>query len=73
VAAFRGPGFAVCYIYRGRTVRIDTGRLGTGEIKAEWLDPRTGATIPAGVHQAGGLVPFTAPDGQDWVLVLRII
>ena len=72
VAAFRGPGFAICYLYRGRTVRIDTSRLGAGEITAEWLDPRTSERSPAGTVQAGGLVPFTAPDAQDWALELRV-
>lgn len=71
VAGFKGPGFAVCYVYRGRTVRLDTGRIDAEDLTAEWLDPRTGGTIPAGLHRSGGLVPFAAPDSQDWVLVLH--
>jgi hypothetical protein len=73
VAGFKGPGFAVCYIYQGRKIRIDTGRIeASGSLlSAFWFDPRTGNKIADGACRRGDTVAFTAPDDQDWVLVLQ--
>lgn len=57
---------AVLYLPQGGTVSVDAGRLG-GDAAGTWFDPRTGETTAA--NGEGG--QYDAPDGQDWVLVLR--
>jgi hypothetical protein len=64
VAAARAPdgSFAVVYLPVGGSVTLRQDML-QPELRAEWYDPRTGTFQPADPS-------FTAPDGQDWVLVL---
>jgi hypothetical protein len=71
VTAARDPGgrVALLYLPAGGDVRLDTRPLAAG-LAATWIDPRSGGETAAGpVPQ--GTVTLTAPDGEDWVLVLR--
>lgn len=54
---------AAVYLPAGGTVALRSGLLTT--TSATWCDPRDGSTKPAGSG-----VRFTAPDAQDWLLVL---
>lgn len=43
---------------------------GTNLVHAWWFQPQTGATTDLGTFANSGSRTFTAPDGNDWVLVL---
>jgi hypothetical protein len=61
---------AVLYLPRGGTVALDAGRLAPGR-GTTWVNPRDGGRVagsPLGTGTAAGL---TAPDGQDWLLILQ--
>ena len=59
--------WAMVYLPEGGRVGIDTSRLASPTPEATWFDPRTGETRPGA---AGTGETFTAPDEEDWVLVL---
>ena len=71
VAAARDPGgrLALLYLPAGGPVRLDTRPLAAG-LTATWIDPRSGGETAAGPVSRGA-VTLTAPDGEDWVLLLR--
>lgn len=58
------------YLPEGGEVRVDLSGVG-GQVRAEWLDPRTGERRAGGEAQGGGRVAWTAPGVGDWVLWLR--
>jgi len=60
----------VAYLPDGGEVGLDVARL-AGERNARWLDPRSGEWSDAGQVEGGAVHTFTAPDGSDWVLLLR--
>jgi hypothetical protein len=65
---------AVLYLPAGGWVVVDGGRLAPG-LAATWIDPREGQRqdappLPAAAA-ADGAVRLEAPDGRDWLLVLR--
>lgn len=66
VAATGDGGTVVAYLPVGSEIRLQG--LADG-LTAQWFDPRMGHHIPAGDVQ--GDVTLTAPDGQDWVLLLQ--
>ena len=57
----------VLYLPVGGEVALKSGIL-RGRWQAEWFDPRTGIRTPIRGAAQG---KFSAPDEQDWVLVLR--
>ncbi len=59
------------YALEGGTFRIDLTGAG-GTFTARWLDPRTGKLRANETPdiQAGGIVTFSCPDKQDWILWL---
>lgn len=62
---------AVVYAPGGGTVALHTASL-PAAVAAIWHDPRTGeAQSASGTKEADDITRFTAPDAQDWVLVLR--
>ncbi|CAN0599554.1 unnamed protein product, partial [Laminaria digitata] len=73
--ALRGESFALVYTPSGRTLEIDLRKLGSGEVKALWFDPRTGTSKQAGNFQNDGVHSFDPPGeegaGNDWVLCLE--
>ena len=42
----------------------------TSTARAWWYNPQTGAATPIGTFPNSGTQSFTAPDGNDWVLVI---
>ena len=69
VAAARSEAgdLAVLYLPVGGQVELDAARLKDG-LQAEWFNPRTGERTRAEGSQGRR---FTAPDDQDWALVLH--
>jgi len=69
VCALRSPerDLAVLYFSAGGQARIQPGALDSG-IKAQWYNPRNGQRV--GMDQAGADA-FSAPDKNDWVLLLQ--
>ena len=56
---------AVLYLPAGGTIPVDARRL-RPDLPATWFNPRTGERTPAAPARG----PFTAPDDNDWVLVI---
>lgn len=71
LAARHGGGrWALVYLAAPATVSVDAGRL-AGPGGAVWVDPRTGATHPAGPFARAGAAAFTTPAGwEDAALIL---
>jgi hypothetical protein len=70
ILASRSPegDLAVVYLPAGGRVRLREGILEKG-FSAAWFDPRTGRTATAARGSSDFI--FYAPNGQDWVLLLR--
>jgi lysophospholipase L1-like esterase len=63
--------WAMVYLPDGGTVGVDTSRLAGAAPEVTWFNPRTGESQAH--SQAGGDDSFTAPDEQDWVLILDAV
>jgi hypothetical protein len=63
-----GSVFAI-YAHKGGTIDVDLSVV-AGVLSVEWFNPRTGIRSTAGSTTGGKTEMFTAPDMQDWVLVL---
>jgi hypothetical protein len=59
----------VAYIQSGGSFSIDLSNV-NGSFTAAWYNPRTGVLNSAGLAEGGGVVSFSTPDNQDWVLHL---
>lgn len=59
---------AILYLAAGGTVEFDTSSLKVS-LRSSWLNPRDGSRSDAG-RVAGGRVTLSAPDVDDWVLLL---
>lgn len=65
--------FYLVYALKGGTLSLDLSSVSSNLI-GQWLNPRNGELTPANNGQnieTGGIVSLTAPDSQDWALVLR--
>jgi hypothetical protein len=69
-----GKRYAFVYIPEGDSVEIRLGVIAGRTVRAEWFDPRTGATGHIGSFPNMGTRVFDPPGppdrGNDWVLVL---
>jgi hypothetical protein len=75
IAATRGEdgSYAMVYSSSGRPFTIHLTRLSGRQIRAWWLDPRSGTIRQGAVFPRQGVQEFRPPtqgNGQDWVLVL---
>jgi hypothetical protein len=63
----------VVYANAGGAFTVDLSTAAGETLSVQWYDPRTGI-LSTVASIAGGLVntPFTAPDGNDWVLRLKV-
>ncbi|WP_406585130.1 glycoside hydrolase family 140 protein [Deinococcus aetherius] len=71
VVAVRGRDYAWVYLPDGGAVTVTLGRVGGVQVRASWLDPRTGRTTVISTFSNSGERSFSAPSrgrGQDWVL-----
>jgi len=64
-----GRTYAV-YAPQGGRVYLDLTKI-EGKFKARWFNPRTGEWVDGGFISAGSVEEFTAPDGNDWVLLVQ--
>jgi hypothetical protein len=65
--------WALVYLTSPAAIMVRLEALGKGErLTAEWIDPRNGHSLPAGIWPALGAQTFTAPPAwEDGLLVLR--
>ncbi|MCD6392405.1 MAG: DUF5060 domain-containing protein [Planctomycetes bacterium] len=57
------------YLKHGGKVKVDVAK---GKFTRDWFNPRTGDGLPANRTIAGGgNAELTAPDNNDWLLVIR--
>jgi hypothetical protein len=71
VAARSADGrLAVLYLPAGGWAVLAGGRLAPGLV-ATWVDPQSGERRDGGTPDAAGESRLEAPDGRDWLLVLR--
>ncbi len=71
--ALRGDGYAMIYTPTGRPLKVRMNRIAGAQIKAWWINPRTGEPTAIGEFPNSGEREFTPPTGgenHDWVLVL---
>ena len=69
-ASERGREWRVAYFKNGGTTTLD---LPEGEYGYGWINPRTGEGLEGLLQPGttdGGARPFTAPGGNDWVLLI---
>ncbi len=67
-------GFTVAYLPSGKPVSVALDRIAAKAVKAQWVDPRTGAWSPIGELPNSGAREFAPPtrgEKDDWVLVLE--
>ena len=69
VVAARGDDgrIGLVYIPRGSEAKLEC-RFIADSPQGVWVDPRTGARQPANIPLDGAV---TAPDGEDWLLLLE--
>jgi hypothetical protein len=64
----------IAYIPNGNaitiTVAMDRITSTSNTVQGWWFNPTTAATTNLGTFANSGTQSFTAPDGNDWVLVL---
>ncbi|MBI3969702.1 MAG: DUF4038 domain-containing protein [Chloroflexi bacterium] len=70
VVALASPGEVyVAYLPHGGRLTLDLSAL-HGRATGQWFNPRTGDWEPTMEVAAGVPCEFTAPDGEDWVLLV---
>ncbi len=73
VAATRGKGYAMFYVFNGRSFTVAVSKLGFRPSKAAWFNPRNGEMQKLSLQK--GQVDFDPPgekvNGNDWVLILE--
>lgn len=71
-AAAKAPSgrSVLVYLPVGGTIQIDTTQVPGPQFVAWWYNPRDGHSQNIGSFSTGGNAPFTAPDANQWVLVL---
>lgn len=74
VAATKGNGYAMFYVYNGRNFTVAIAKLKFAPSKASWFSPSDGKYYPVQNYKKG-MAEFDPPgvqkDGNDWVLVLE--
>jgi hypothetical protein len=75
VAATKGNGYALFYVYNGRNFKVDMSKLKFAATKANWFDTRTGKQRPVKGYKKNTVFTFDPPgekaNGNDWVLILE--
>jgi hypothetical protein len=64
----------IAYIPNGNATTITVNMAGntsaSSTVNESWYNPQTGVSAHIGTDANSGLQAFTAPDGNDWALVL---
>jgi hypothetical protein len=64
--------WAMLYLGSRASFSVNMSKLATGDVRAFWLDPRTGESKPAGRLSNSGVQSFSTPEGwEDALLVLE--
>ncbi len=75
VAATKGKGYAMFYVYNGRDIIVNFGKLEFYPKKAKWFNPRNGEQKFIAEFKNTNYKKFTPPgkneNGNDWVLILE--
>ena len=75
ISVFEGPGYIICYDYKGADFALDLSDLAGKTVEARWMDPATGILSYMGDVPAVASVRFATPEkhtgGADWALVIR--
>ncbi|WP_246581188.1 DUF4038 domain-containing protein [Deinococcus aestuarii] len=74
VVGLRGEDYAWVYLPDGGSATVTPGRAGGAQVRASWLEPRTGQTTVTEILTNTDERPFSAPSsgrGQDWVLLIE--
>ncbi len=62
---------ALIYLPSVRTFDINAAEIAGPDVRAQWIDPRTGVRKPGGVFRNEGRREMTTPPGGDWLLLLE--
>ena len=62
--------FIIAYIPSGRSFKINPAGLKGNVVKASWYNPRDGSWTRIEKYKNPGVISFSTPDQNDWVLVL---
>lgn len=60
----------VAYLPSGGQIALDLSEI-TSYFEAQWFNPRSGSYYEIGIHAGGGVKTFSAPDRNDWVLLVQ--
>ncbi|WP_462251214.1 glycoside hydrolase family 140 protein [Ferruginibacter sp.] len=75
VLGTKGKGYAMFYVYNGRSFEINTGRMGFQFIKTSWFNPRNGSIRDTHISRTRDTELFKPPgkleNGNDWVLIIE--
>ena len=69
--------YALIYLPKGQTVKIDLAKISGKDVMATWLDPRSGekkavsARYKAGAGRTAAFTPPSKGPKDDWVLILE--
>ena len=64
--------WVMVYLGERTSFSVNMNRLSAAQVKASWIDPRTGDSAPIGVFGNTGVKPFATPAGwEDALLVLE--
>ncbi|MFL1012154.1 glycoside hydrolase family 140 protein [Flavisericum labens] len=73
-AATRGSDYALIYVYNGKNISVNMGKIEGDEVEASWFNPRNGKASKIGNFKNEGTQDFKPTgeevDGNDWVLIL---
>ena len=60
----------IAYLATWSTLTINLTAIKVKKVKAWWFNPRDGKALLIGTFEANEIKKFSAPDNEDWVLVL---
>jgi len=63
-------GTVMAYLPMGGTITVDLTQISGAQAQGWWYNPRDGSITNLGGFATSGSQDFTAPDDNDWVLVL---
>ncbi|KJD34355.1 glycoside hydrolase family 101 [Tamlana nanhaiensis] len=73
-AATKGEDYALIYVYNGKSIVVNMGKIKGQQVVASWFNPRNGKKTNIGEFKNEGTQEFKpegeAVDGNDWVLIL---
>lgn len=75
IVAMKSKNYILVYIPDSKDFICNLSFMGEGtRLKAQWMNPRTGDFIKAGIYRASAFVRFVTPSSgreNDWLLILK--